>query len=82
MSPDRRLGVWMDGDDWPGYRRDHDPWGDVSLDVPIPGTDLLRINTVSEGLSNACGLGIIQGLTAGRLMPRCGGFASICRKRP
>jgi hypothetical protein len=33
-----------------GYRRDHDPWGDVSLDTPIPGTDLLRINTISEGL--------------------------------
>jgi hypothetical protein len=31
------------------YRRDHNPWGDVSLDTAIPGTDLLRINTVSEG---------------------------------
>lgn len=33
-----------------GYRRDHDPWGDLSLDTTIPGTELLRINTISEGL--------------------------------
>jgi hypothetical protein len=33
-----------------GYRSDHDPWGHVSLDAPIPGTDLLRIDTISEGL--------------------------------
>ena len=32
------------------FKTDHNPWGDVSLDTVIPGTDLLRINIVSEGL--------------------------------
>jgi hypothetical protein len=32
------------------FKADHDPWGDVSLDTTIPGTELLRIDTVSEGL--------------------------------
>jgi len=32
------------------FKTDHNPWGDVSLDTVIPGTELLRINIVSEGL--------------------------------
>ena len=32
------------------FKADHDNWGDVSLDTPLPGTDILRIETISEGL--------------------------------
>lgn len=32
------------------FNADHDQWGDVSLDTTIPGTDLRRIDTISEGL--------------------------------
>jgi hypothetical protein len=32
------------------FGADHDRWGDVSLGVAIPRTDVLRIDTISEGL--------------------------------
>lgn len=31
------------------FKADHDPWGTISLDTPIPGTELLRIDTISAG---------------------------------
>jgi hypothetical protein len=32
------------------FKADHDRWGDMSLDTPVPGTDMLRIDTISEGV--------------------------------
>jgi hypothetical protein len=32
------------------FKADQNPWGDLSLDTVISGTDILRINTVSKGL--------------------------------
>ncbi len=32
------------------FKSDHNQWGDESLDTALPGTELLRIDTISEGL--------------------------------
>ena len=32
------------------FRVDHDPWGDLSLDLPITGTTLRLGDTVTRGL--------------------------------